>query len=83
VLSYGRIHASLLDNVGNIALLQRAQAAGLLPGSIGSDAAQSYRELRHIQHTARLNESPTTIVSTALPAEQAAGLALWAHVFGT
>ncbi|MDZ7890784.1 MAG: bifunctional [glutamate--ammonia ligase]-adenylyl-L-tyrosine phosphorylase/[glutamate--ammonia-ligase] adenylyltransferase [Rhodoferax sp.] len=83
VLSYGRIHASLLDNVGNIALLQRAQAAGLLPGSMGSDAAQSYRELRHIQHTARLNESPTTIVSTALPAEQAAGLALWAHVFGT
>jgi glutamine synthetase adenylyltransferase len=31
VLSQSAAHPELVDNVGNIALLQRAEAAGLLP----------------------------------------------------
>jgi glutamate-ammonia-ligase adenylyltransferase len=81
VLSQGASNPSLRDNVGNIALLQRAEAAGLLPAGTGSNAAHSYRELRQLQHTARLNESPTTVPASPPPPEQAGGLALWQQVF--
>lgn len=54
VLAYSALHPSLQDNVGNIALLQRAESVGLLPAGVGEAAAQSYRQLRHVQHMARL-----------------------------
>jgi len=82
VLSQGSSHPELLANVGNIALLQRAQACGLLPAPVGEDAAQAYRVLRQIQHRARLNEEPTQVPLANARAEQAAGLALWKAVFG-
>lgn len=85
VLAQGAVHPELLDNAGNIALLQRAEAAGLLPAGVGVHAANAYRELRRVQHKARLDEQ-----STALDAEAAAPLAahrdavraLWQAVFG-
>ncbi|WP_138512801.1 bifunctional [glutamate--ammonia ligase]-adenylyl-L-tyrosine phosphorylase/[glutamate--ammonia-ligase] adenylyltransferase [Rhodoferax bucti] len=83
VLSAGHTHAELLDNVGNIALLQRAQAAGLLPSPVGDDAAQAYRELRQIQHKARLDEVPTQIPEDPTSPAQLAGLRLWKQVFGS
>jgi glutamate-ammonia-ligase adenylyltransferase len=82
VLAHSARHPGLVDNVGNIALLQRAQDAGLLPGSIGADAAHAYRELRRVQHHARLNEAPTQVAADELPAPRAAVLALWQAVFG-
>jgi glutamate-ammonia-ligase adenylyltransferase len=82
VLSQGCKHPELLDNVGNIALLQRAQACGLLPDPVGENAAQAYRALRQIQHRARLNEEPTQVPADQVEAERAAGSALWATVFG-
>ncbi len=81
VLSQGCIHPELLANAGNIALLVRAQACGLLPGHVGEDAAQAYRALRQIQHRARLNEEPTQVDVAQVEQERAAGLALWAAVF--
>jgi len=83
VLSQGCRHPELRANAGNIALLQRAQACGLLPAPIGEDAAQAYRSLRQIQHRARLNEEATQVDRDAVPTERAAGLALWAAVFDT
>lgn len=83
VLSQGHRHPELLVNVGNIALLQRAQACGLLPDSLGDAAAQAYRALRQIQHRARLNEEPTQVGPDQIANERAAGLALWAAVFGS
>jgi glutamate-ammonia-ligase adenylyltransferase len=85
VLANGADHPELLDNLGNIALLQRCEAVGLLPIGVGSGAANAYRELRRVQHRARLDEQ-----STALDAEAAAPLAvhreavraLWLAVFG-
>ena len=82
VLAYGQHHDALLPNVGNIALLLRAQACGLLPSPVGDDAAQSYRQLRVLQHRARLNEEATQVDWNAVRSEQAAGVALWAAVFG-
>ena len=81
VLSQSRSHPELADNVGNIALLQRAEAAGLLPAGAGQAAAGAYRELRRVQHQARLNEEPTQVVPSALQAEREAILAVWRTVF--
>ncbi len=82
VLAQGAAQRSLVANVGNIALLERAQAAGLLPAPIGDEAARAYRSLRQIQHRARLNEEPTQLPASDVSAQRAAGLALWAAVFG-
>lgn len=81
VLAHAAKHAELLDNVGNIALLQRAQACGLLPAPVGDAAANAYRELRRAQHRARLDERPTQFPAESLTAERDAVLALWNCVF--
>jgi glutamate-ammonia-ligase adenylyltransferase len=81
VLSQAASHPELIPNVGNIALLQRAEAAGLLPQGVGQAAAKAYRELRRVQHKARLNEEPTQVAPAALAAEREAVLALWQAVF--
>jgi glutamate-ammonia-ligase adenylyltransferase len=82
VLAHAGAHAELLDNVGNIALLHRAESAGLLGAGIGSAAADAYRELRRAQHRARLDEQPTQVEPQALAAQRDAVLALWRAVLG-
>ena len=82
VLAHSRAHAELLDNVGNIALLRRAEAAGLLPAGVGSAAGDAYRELRRAQHRARLDEQPTQVDPATLAPQRDAVLALWHAVFG-
>jgi glutamate-ammonia-ligase adenylyltransferase len=81
VLTHTAAHPDLADNVGNIALLQRAEAAGLLPLGVGTAASSAYRELRRVQHRARLNEEPTQVEGSLLKTEQDAVLALWQAVF--
>ena len=83
VLSRSATCPALQDNVGNIALLERAQAHGLLPDGTGHAAADAYRELRRVQHHARLNEEPTAVAPETLEVERAAVLALWKAVFDT
>ena len=82
VLSQSAKHPELLGNVGNIALLQGADATSLLPPDVGSDAAAAYRTLRRVQHTARLNEASMEVDPDSLEAERNAILALWHAVFG-
>ncbi len=81
VLAHSAQHPELRANAGNIALLQRAQACGLLPEPVGDNAALAYRTLRQIQHRARLNEEPTQVEMEQAQFEREAGLALWAAVF--
>jgi len=81
VLAYAAHQPTLLDNAGNIALLQRAEAAGLLAAGIGRAAADAYRELRRAQHRARLDEQPTQFPPEQFAAERDAVLALWQAVF--
>lgn len=83
VLAESARHPELLDNAGNIALLQRAESAGLLPAGVGSAAADAYRELRRAQHRARLDEQPTQFDPAELAAERDAIHALWRAVFGS
>ena len=77
VLLHTAQHPELADNVGNIALLQRAEKAGLLPVGVGEAAANAYREMRRVQHRARLNEEPTDVDLASLAQERDAVLALW------
>jgi glutamate-ammonia-ligase adenylyltransferase len=85
VLAHSAAHPALQDNTGNIALLQRAEQAGLLPMGVGFAAADAYREQRRVQHRARLDEAPTQVDMAELGSMQAhreAVLALWRAVFG-
>jgi glutamate-ammonia-ligase adenylyltransferase len=81
VLAHAAAHPQLQANVGNIALLQRAEACGLLPPGVGEAAANAYRELRRAQHRARLDEQPTQFPADTLTTERDAVLALWHAVF--
>ncbi len=82
VLSQAGQHPALVANTGNIALLRAAEAAGLLPAGVGTAAGDAYRELRRIQHKARLDEAPTQVDPARVAKERAAVLALWTAVFG-
>ncbi|HEY3635683.1 MAG TPA: bifunctional [glutamate--ammonia ligase]-adenylyl-L-tyrosine phosphorylase/[glutamate--ammonia-ligase] adenylyltransferase [Caldimonas sp.] len=82
VLGHGAHHAELLDDVGNIALLRRAEDAELVPPGIGVAAADAYRDLRRAQHRARLDEQPTQVDPDPLAAQSSAVVALWRAVFG-
>ena len=81
VLAHAATHPGLRENKGNIGLLERAEAAGLLPAGVGHAAAGAYRRLRQVQHQARLNEEPTRIAPGQVAAERGAVLALWQAVF--
>jgi glutamate-ammonia-ligase adenylyltransferase len=82
VLAHAARHPQLADDAGNIALLQRADDAGLLPAGVGHAAADAYRELRRAQHHARLDGKPTQFDPAAFSAQRDAVLALWHQVFG-
>ncbi len=82
VLAFSRSHDSLSANLGNITLLHHAEHAGLLPQGVGTAAANAYRVLRKVQHTARLDEQPTQVDAASLHAERLAIERLWAAVFG-
>jgi len=81
VLAHSAVHAGLMADVGNIALLQRAEQAGLVPATVGTAAADAYRELRRAQHRARLDEQPTQVDALAMTRQRDAVLALWHAVF--
>ena len=81
VLAHTARHPGLEPNLGNIALLRRAEDAGLLPAGVGQAAADAYRELRRVQHRARLDEQPTQVAPDTLAAERLAIQQLWHAVF--
>ena len=81
VLSQAANDPEMRVNAGNIALLERAESVGLLPAGVGHAAATAYRELRRVQHQARLNEEPTFVLLPKLQAERDAVLTLWKTVF--
>jgi [glutamine synthetase] adenylyltransferase / [glutamine synthetase]-adenylyl-L-tyrosine phosphorylase len=83
-LTHSAVHPELMANLGVIALLQRAEADGLLRPGIGRAAGDAYRELRRAQHRLRLDEQATQIDPEHLgdlAAHRDAVLALWAAVF--
>ncbi|MCU0956941.1 MAG: bifunctional [glutamate--ammonia ligase]-adenylyl-L-tyrosine phosphorylase/[glutamate--ammonia-ligase] adenylyltransferase, partial [Hydrogenophaga sp.] len=82
VLSQAGRHPELRANSGNINLLQRAEAVGLLPPGVGEAASRAYRQLRQIQHRARLDEAPTQVEAASVAEAATAVRTLWQHVLG-
>jgi glutamate-ammonia-ligase adenylyltransferase len=82
VLAHAARHRALVENAGNIALLERAEQAGLLPPGLGHGAADAYRELRRTQHRARLNEEPTELALSEASQARQTVLQLWQQVLG-
>ena len=71
-------HPELADNVGNIALLGRAGAAGLIPADVAQAAADAYRELRRRQHAVKLaGAEHARVPPNEFAAARAAVRALW------
>ena len=82
VLSQSAAHPELRGNLGNIALLQRAESVGLLPPGIGQAAGDAYRELRRQQHLTRLSANPKAPVERAqVQAASTAIRELWRMLF--
>ncbi len=77
-------HPVLADNVGNIALLQRAGAAEIIPADLAQAAADAYRELRRRQHAIKLSGAEyARVPPRALERVRNTVSALWAQVMGT
>jgi glutamate-ammonia-ligase adenylyltransferase len=83
VLAHASTHPELLDDVGNIALLDRAARAGLIDPTAAAQCAQAYRDFRRLQHVLRLNDARYARVEPETVARQAASVrALWDAVLG-
>ncbi|HWS74751.1 MAG TPA: bifunctional [glutamate--ammonia ligase]-adenylyl-L-tyrosine phosphorylase/[glutamate--ammonia-ligase] adenylyltransferase [Quisquiliibacterium sp.] len=83
VLAHSIDHPGLLDNVGNIALLRRAGAAGLIDAGLAERTASAYREFRQLQHTVRLNDAQyARVPQDTVAAMRADVRALWNAVLG-
>lgn len=82
ILAYSHRYWELTRNVGTIALLRTIADLKLIPIDLGYEAANSYKELRQLQHLARLNDQ----TDTRIPVNEserltAAPLELWKIVF--
>ncbi|MEO6278947.1 bifunctional [glutamate--ammonia ligase]-adenylyl-L-tyrosine phosphorylase/[glutamate--ammonia-ligase] adenylyltransferase [Roseateles sp.] len=85
VLAHSATHPQLQDDLGNIALLLMAETLALLPAGVGVAAATAYRELRRVQHRARLDEQSTALdvlAAAPLALHRDAVRSLWLAVFG-
>ncbi|MBS0554342.1 MAG: bifunctional glutamine synthetase adenylyltransferase/deadenyltransferase, partial [Proteobacteria bacterium] len=82
VLGHSHAHAELTGNLGNIALLGIAGRLGLIPADLAGACADSYRQLRRLQHRQRLNDQPSRVAPEEAEAARKPVMALWQEVFG-
>lgn len=86
VLGFACGHASLVNNFGNILLLEMAAREGLVDESLAMRAVSAYRRYRALQHEIRLNagdSTPALVPPEMVDEDREAVLALWRSVFGT
>jgi glutamate-ammonia-ligase adenylyltransferase len=82
VLGHAHDHPELTRNLGNIALLGIAASLQLIPAGLATACADSYRNLRLLQHRQRLNDHSSQVLPSEAAALREPILALWHHVFG-
>jgi glutamate-ammonia-ligase adenylyltransferase len=84
VLGHSCDHPTLLDNAGNIALLGRAAACGLVDAGLATRTADAYRRYRRLQHQLKLDDAAYARVEPGVvAAEREAVTGLWDAVLGT
>ncbi len=81
ILCHAATLPALTRNSGNIALLGEAAGAGLIHAETARAAQVAYRQLRRLQHAARLNEEKHPEVGAELLQACAAGKRLWEELF--
>ncbi len=82
VLAHARAYPQLLANVGNIALLKRCGQAGLLPAELAGASANAYRELRKLQHAAKLHGArEARLAHTTVGSLPETVRRLWQYIF--
>jgi glutamate-ammonia-ligase adenylyltransferase len=83
VLAHAHAHPELADNVGNLALLRRAGAAGLIPAEAAAAVHDAYRSYRRLQHTLRMGGAEyARIAPEEVAAQRRAVVALWQRLLG-
>lgn len=82
VLAHARRHAELLDNYGNIALLDIAARCGLIDENLAARSQTAYRFYRQQQHNTKLRDAEKVDVGDELLGHYQTVRELWAQVFG-
>ena len=86
VLTHSHEHPELVNNFGNILLLEKVADLGLVDPAVSAPAVKAYRRYRALQHEIRLNAGegvPVRVSPDMVEAERAAVLTLWRTVFAT
>lgn len=82
VLRHAATYPQLTINVGNIALLQRFSALGLIDAELAAEVAEAYRTMRRLQHQMRLQGQDNARVAPGLIEGHAASVVkLWQELF--
>ena len=82
VLLHARQYPELLENYGNIALLDMAARRGLLSQDAAARTAAAYRHYRQVQHRQQLHGAGAVQVDDTLREHYEQVAALWRQVFG-
>lgn len=82
VLSQSANCSELLENYGNIALLDMAAARQLIDAELAESCRTAYRYYRKLQHNTKLFDAPYIEVDEVLRAHYRQVCRLWAAVFG-
>ncbi|MDO4907973.1 bifunctional [glutamate--ammonia ligase]-adenylyl-L-tyrosine phosphorylase/[glutamate--ammonia-ligase] adenylyltransferase [Neisseria sp.] len=82
ILAHARRHPPLLDNYGNIALLNIAADCGLIDKTLADQSRTAYRFYRRQQHNTKLRDAEKVEVDAVLLAHYQSVRSLWAQVFG-
>ena len=86
VLGWSASHPELVNNFGNILLLEMSARLGLLDSNLAQAAVRAYRRYRALQHEIRLNAGesvPARVPPELVAEERNTVLDLWRNVFGT
>ena len=82
ILAHARKYPQLLDNYGNIALLNIAADCGLIGKTLAEQSRTAYRFYRQQQHNTKLRDAEKTEVTDELLAHYGNVRKLWREVFG-
>ncbi|MCL6555482.1 MAG: bifunctional [glutamate--ammonia ligase]-adenylyl-L-tyrosine phosphorylase/[glutamate--ammonia-ligase] adenylyltransferase [Burkholderiales bacterium] len=83
VLAHAHQHPELAENVGNLALLGRAAAAGLIDAGEAARVQEAYRTFRRLQHNLRMaGETYARVEAGEVAAHVEAVLHLWRQLLG-
>lgn len=80
-LLFASKYPQLIENIGNIALLNKMGGLNIIDATVAKKAANAYRTYRQLIHSAKLQEKPATTELASVATHQACVIGLWNSVF--